>query len=433
MRVTGRYIEENYNKTQLIYTFANGSYIEFFSADQEDKVRGPRRHVLYINECNNLSYDTYHQLAIRTAKTIWLDFNPSNEFWAYTECKEDEDTEWLTLTYKDNEGLPDAIKREIEKARDKAFFDPEGNIHDEKNTKNKFWKNWWLVYGLGLLGSLDGVIFGNWDIIPEIPEGAVFVGSGNDFGYTNDPTTVVDVYIYGAKRILDERCYSTGLLNSDIAAILKQGNPPPIVYSDSAEPKSIAEIKKAGVNIHAVHKGKDSINYGIQIMQQQDYLIKELRQYCWDVDSNGNKLNKPAGGFDHCFVGETHVTTLKGEKRIDELSIGDFILTSKGYKPLMKKWDNGLKQIETYSLVFDTLIVYLSCTPDHKVKTQKGWIKISQLKSGAEVFLNKPTTDYASRYTLKKGIFPEAIGKCIKLYGKRKMGKKHLKDFTYTR
>lgn len=314
MRITGRYIDENYNKTQLIYTFANGSYIEFFSADQEDKVRGPRRHVLYINECNNLTFETYHQLAIRTSRTIWLDFNPSNEFWAYSECKEDDDTEWITLTYKDNEGLPESIKREIEKARYKGFIDPTGNIHDEKNVKNKFWANWWKVYGLGMLGSLEGVIFGNWEILPEvaegaIPKGAVFIGSGNDFGYTNDPTAVVDVYTFGNKRILDERCYKTGLLNSAIVEVLQTGDTPPIIYADSAEPKSIAEIKKAGLNIHPVMKGKDSIMYGIQIMQQQDYLvtarsvnlIKELRQYCWDVDKNGVKLNKPAGGFDHAI------------------------------------------------------------------------------------------------------------------------------------
>ena len=307
MRLTGRYIDDSYNKTQLIYTFANGSYIEFFSADQEDKVRGPRRHILYINECNNLTFETYHQLAIRTSKFIWLDFNPSNEFWAYTECKEDEDTEWLTLTYKDNEGLPDSIKREIEKARDKAFFDPEGNIHDEKNTKNKFWKNWWLVYGLGLLGSLDGVIFGNWDTVQEIPEGSKFIGSSVDFGYTNDPTAIVDIYTYGAKRVVDLRCYATGMLNNAIADVLNQSPVPPIVYCDSAEPKSRDEIKKHGVNIHSVIKGKDSIMYGIQIMQQQDYLvtarsvelIKEFRQYCWDTDKDGVKLNKPAGGLDH--------------------------------------------------------------------------------------------------------------------------------------
>lgn len=310
MKLTGRYIDENYNKTQLIYTFSNGSYIEFFSADQEDKVRGPRRHILYINECNNIKqFDTYYQLAIRTSDTIWLDFNPSGEFWAYTECKEDEDTEWLTLTYLDNEGLPDSIKREIEKSKTKGFIDPNGSIHDEKNIKNKFWANWWKVYGLGMLGSLEGIIFGNWEIIPDIPEGAKFIGSGLDFGYTNDPTAIPDVYTYGGKRVVDLRCYATGLLNTAIADVLLQHPVPPMVWCDSSEPKSKDEIKGKGLNIDCVFKGKDSIMYGVQIMQQQDYLItarsveliKELRQYSWDTDRNGVKLNKPAGGFDHAI------------------------------------------------------------------------------------------------------------------------------------
>src|SRR5690606_39038985 len=131
-------------------------YIEFFSADQEDKVRGPRRNILYINECNNTNFETYHQLAIRTSHEIWLDFNPSNEFWVYTELVDDPDVEWLTLTYKDNDGLPESIVREIEKAKPKGFYDDtlEGaRLFDEINIKNKFWANWWKVYGLGELGS----------------------------------------------------------------------------------------------------------------------------------------------------------------------------------------------------------------------------------------------------------------------------------------
>ena len=145
MRVTGRYVDAKWNRTLLTYYFANGSYIEFFSADQDDKVRGPRRNILYINECNNLKFETYHQLAIRTSLEIWLDFNPSHEFWVYNELNDDEDVEWLTLTYKDNEGLPESIVKELEKAKYKAYHDPEGDINDESNIKSKYWANWWRV------------------------------------------------------------------------------------------------------------------------------------------------------------------------------------------------------------------------------------------------------------------------------------------------
>lgn len=307
MKATGRYIDANYNRTLLTYTFANGSYIEFFSADQEDKVRGPRRNILYINECNNINFETYHQLAIRTSHEIWLDFNPSNEFWAYTELQDDPDTEWLTLTYKDNEALHENIVKEIEKAKIKAYYDPEGDIFDEANVKNAFWDNWWKVYGLGLLGSLEGVIFTNWRQIDSIPKEAVYVGSGLDFGFTNDPTSVVDIYEYGEYRILDERCYLTGLVNAQILPFLnKDGR----TYADSAEPKSIAEINNLGYKkVYPTVKGKDSIVYGIQIMQGQKYLvtkrstnlIKELRSYCWDKDKSGRALNKPIDAFNHAI------------------------------------------------------------------------------------------------------------------------------------
>lgn len=307
MKATGRYVDKNYNRTLLTYTFANGSYIEFFSADQEDKVRGPRRNILYINECNNIDFETYHQLAIRTSHEIWLDFNPSNEFWVYTELQDDPDVEWLTLTYKDNEALADSIVREIEKARLKAYYDPDGDINDEKNIKNTFWDNWWKVYGLGLLGSLEGVIFSNWKQIPSIPTGARLIGSGMDFGFTNDPTTVIDIYEWEGKRILDERCYRTGLLN---AQIVEYVNNSVDTYADSADPKSIAELNTLGCKrVLPAQKGPDSIVYGIQIMQGQEYLvtqgstnlIKELRTYCWEKDKAGKATNKPIDAFNHAI------------------------------------------------------------------------------------------------------------------------------------
>ena len=148
MKATGRYIDKNYNRTLLTYTFSNGSYIEFFSVDNEERVRGPRRNILYMNEANNIRFDTYHQLAIRTSHEIWIDFNPSNEFWAHEELseKDNNDVEWLTLTYKDNEALPQTIVEELEKARTKGFYNPLlpiDKLFNEANIKNQYWSNWW--------------------------------------------------------------------------------------------------------------------------------------------------------------------------------------------------------------------------------------------------------------------------------------------------
>lgn len=293
MRSTNRWIDVNFNKSLLRYTFVNGSYIEFFSVDQPDKLRGARRNILYINECNNVDFEAYQQLSIRTDKEVWLDYNPTHEFWVHTELMEDEDSMFIQLTYKDNEALSDSIVKEIEKAREKAVY-------------SNYWSNWWQVYGLGNIGSLEGVVFSNWNQIDSIPEEARLVGVGLDFGYTNDPTAIIEVYKYNGKRILNEVCYRTGMVNNDIANVLK---PNVTVFADSAEPKSIEEIRRRGKDIRPVRKGKDSIMYGISTMQDQEYLvtsnsvnlIKEFRYYSWDKDKTGNKLNKPIDKYNHAI------------------------------------------------------------------------------------------------------------------------------------
>jgi phage terminase large subunit len=291
MKDTGRYFDERFNKSLLRYEFANGSFIEFFSADDSSKLRGARRDVLYINECNNVTFESYNELAIRTKKAIYLDFNPANEFWVHTELKDEPDADFIILTYKDNEALDKSIIDQIEKNREKA-------------STSTYWANWWRVYGLGEIGMLEGVIFSNWKQIDSIPSDARLIGIGLDFGYTNDPTAAVEVYTWNGKRILNELIYRTGMLNNDIANVLPYSVP---IYADSSEPKSIEEIRRYGKTIKGVTKGKDSINFGIQIMQSQEYLvtsnsvnlIKELRGYIWDTDKTGVRLNKPIDFNNH--------------------------------------------------------------------------------------------------------------------------------------
>jgi len=293
MRSTNRWIDDNFNKSLLRYTFINGSFIEFFSVDQPDKLRGARRNILYINECNNVHFEAYQQLSIRTSDEVWLDFNPTHEFWVHTELINDIDSETLKLTYKDNEALSENIVKEIEKAKAKA-------------ETSEYWSNWWKVYGLGEIGSLEGVIFSNWKEISKIPNEARLIGIGLDFGYTNDPTAIIEVYKWNDVRILNQLIYNTGMVNGDIANSLPKGV---TIYADSAEPKSIEEIRRYGVDIRPVKKGADSIMYGISTMQDQEYLvtsdstdlIKELRYYSWDQDKNGKKLNKPIDKYNHAI------------------------------------------------------------------------------------------------------------------------------------
>lgn len=293
MKWMNKWHENQFNKSLLTYQFLNGSSFEFFSADDSSKLRGARRDVLYINECNNVTFESYNELAIRTKKAIYLDFNPANEFWVHTELKDEPDADFIILTYKDNEALDDSIVQQIEKNRLKA-------------ETSAYWANWWRVYGLGEIGMLEGVIFSNWKQIDTLPKEAKLIGIGLDFGYTNDPTAAVEIYNYNGTRILNELVYRTGMLNSDIAKILPSNV---VIYADSSEPKSIDEIKRYGKTIKGVTKGKDSINYGIDVMQQQEYLvtsqstnlIKELRAYCWDVDKQGTRLNKPIDTNNHAI------------------------------------------------------------------------------------------------------------------------------------
>lgn len=291
MIATNRYLDMRWNASDFKYTFANGSVIEFFSADNDAKLRGARRDYLYMNECNNMTFHAYTELASRTKKGVYLDWNPVNEFWFHTELQGDDDVDFLIVNYKDNEACPESALNFILKAK-------------EKSKTSAYWENWYRVYGLGEIGNLEGVIFDNWKTIDSIPSEANLLGLGLDFGYTNDPTAIVEVYNWNGKRILNEICYRTGMVNSDIAKVLPNYVP---IYADSSEPKSIEEIRRHGKTIKGVTKGKDSINFGIQVMQQQDYLvtskstniIKEFRNYTWDKDKQGNKLNKPVDFQNH--------------------------------------------------------------------------------------------------------------------------------------
>lgn len=284
----GYFKESNWNKTDFVYNFETGSKLEFFSADQPGKVRGPRRDVLFINEANNISYETFTQLEVRTKKIIWLDWNPTQEFWFYTDVKGKDNVDFEILTYKDNEALDPNIVQAIESRQ--------GN------------KNWWQVYGLGQLGEVEGKIYKDWAIIDDIPHEARLERYGLDFGYSNDPTAIVAIYRYNGGFILDEITYQKGLSNKQIADILNN-QPKALCIADSAEPKSIDEITSYGVMIQPALKGQGSLSKGIAFVQDQRMsmtkrslnVIKEYRNYLWQTDKEGKIINVPDVGFDHAM------------------------------------------------------------------------------------------------------------------------------------
>ena len=296
LKLTNRYDDRKFNKSTLKYEFSTGSYIEFFSTDQPDRLRGARRTDLFINECNNVDFESYQQLAVRTSGNVWLDYNPSSLFWVDKELIGQEDTDFVTLTYKDNDSLPDTIIREIEKARIKA-------------KTSTYWANWWKVYGLGEIGSLEGVCIPDWKPIDKLPEEARLLCGGLDFGYSIDPSAYIRLYKWNNAYIFDEVLYQKGMLNRDISRYLKDNVILEHIYADSAEPKSINEIRAYGHKISGVKKFNNSVVYGINLINQNEIyvtsrsknLIKELQGYVWAKDKEGNNIQKPTGTHPDCI------------------------------------------------------------------------------------------------------------------------------------
>lgn len=274
--------EGNWNATDSIYTFETGSKMEFFSADQPDKLRGARRDRCFINEANNVHLDAFDQLEVRTKEFIFLDWNPTTEFWFYTEIAgKRSDVDHIILTYKDNEACPPEIVTSIEMRKNRP--------------------GWWKVYGEGQLGEVEGRIYTGWKTIDEIPHEARLERRWLDFGYTNDPSAIGEVYYYNGGWILNENLYRKGMSNKQLADFLNSlPKAQTTIVADSAEPKSIDELRSYGLNVVGCEKGKDSVMNGIQLVQDQPIsvtvnsynILKEYRNYLFLVDKNGKILNE---------------------------------------------------------------------------------------------------------------------------------------------
>lgn len=280
--------DELWNATKHFYTFETGSVIQFISIDKIGKAHGPRRDDLFINEGQNIDWEIVVQLMQRTSGDIWIDWNPTNEFFYYTEIQGKMAHDFITLTYLDNEALQPSIREFIESRKDN--------------------KSWWTVYGLGQLGEVGGKIYRDWKIIDELPHEAEIVRRGLDFGYTNDPTALIDIYKYNGGYIWDETIYRKGLSNKQIADIIQNlPEPNTLIIADSAEPKSIDELRLYGLNVLPATKGPGSINQGIQFVQGKRIsltsrsvnTIKEYRNYLWRTDANGKIINIAEDGFNH--------------------------------------------------------------------------------------------------------------------------------------
>ena len=308
---TNRWQEDRYNATERTYTFANKTTIQFTSFDSVGKAKAAgKRDVLFINEANHIAYDIADALMIRSLMT-WIDFNPDESFWAHEEILHEPNSEFLLLKYTDNEALPPETLEDLLTKVAKAYYDPNGSRTDPNNIKSPYWANWCRVYIDGEIGQLEGVIFSNWQKCDTIPIDAKFISYGLDWGFTNDPTALIEVYRYNKAIYVNELVYQTRLTNGEIVNKLKllEVKSNQCIVADSAEPKSIQDVNNAGFWIEAARKGPDSIKnsidrlqeYQIFVTSQSMNLIKELRQYRWAKDKEGKSLNAPEDIMNHAI------------------------------------------------------------------------------------------------------------------------------------
>lgn len=292
MRSQGYWVDERWNKSFSTYTFETGIKMRFFSADAPSKAHGPRRWILYINEGNNIPWPVADHMMVRTKWLIFVDWNPSVEYWAYTEIIQNPayagQYDFITLTYKDNEALDPIIVQRIEAHK--------SNV------------GWWNVYGLGQLGEIEGRIYTGWRWIDDIPFEARFVKRGLDFGYTNDPTGILALYEYNGGFILDEECYQYGMSNEDIDTYVRSLHDwRKLIIADSSEPKSIARLQTLGLSVIGADKGPGSINQGISFIQSKPisatkrsiHLKKEYERYIWLKDRLTDKFINEAPDVDN--------------------------------------------------------------------------------------------------------------------------------------
>ena len=282
------YNEKFHNKSNSEY-YLFGNLIEFISLDQPQKIRGRKRDLLFINEGNELYWEDWQQLVFRTQERIVIDFNPSDEYhWIYDKVLPRDDCAFFKTTYLDNPFVEESIKKEIELLRDT----------DEQ---------YWQIYGLGERAASRSTVF-RYAEVSHIPEDAELVAYGMDFGFSNDPSTLVSVYTKDINLYVKEHLYRTAMTTTDIHKFLlseKLENKP--IYADSAEPRLIEELRRMGHNILPSLKGKDSVNAGIDLLKRYKInilststnAISEFRNYKWKEDKTGALLNTPVDDHNH--------------------------------------------------------------------------------------------------------------------------------------
>lgn len=281
-----------YNRSDRVFSFLNGSIIEFNSYDNDQDAKSGKRDYLFVNEANGIPYNIFEQLSLRTRKQVYIDYNPDTSFWVHDKVIPLPNAELIISDHRHNPFLSDKIREKIEALKSKDL-------------------DLWKVYARGITGRIEGLIFKKWYILNEGFNDKKLIGYGIDFGFTNDPTSLIEVRMQDGELYVKELIYETGLTNKDISdRMLGLGvSKGSLIVADSAEPKSIEELRRYGWTIDGVKKGKDSVMFGINLLKgyainvhsSSRNLIKELEQYKWKVNKNGDSLNVPIDEYNHAI------------------------------------------------------------------------------------------------------------------------------------
>jgi len=281
---------KSYNRSERVFEFHNGSAIEFKSYDDAQDAKSGKRDYLFINEANGIDWRIYEELALRTRIRIYIDYNPNAAFWVHDNLLGRNDVQLIISDHRHNPFLDDSMHNKIESLKE---------LDEEQ----------WKVYARGLTGKVSGLVLTNWQLCDNIPKDARLIALGLDFGFTNDETGCIEVYRYNGELWINELIYETGLTNLDISdklidlRISKRTE----IIADSAEPKSIEELRRLGWHITGVKKGADSIKNSIDILKRYKLNItrnsvnlrEELNRYKWRTDRSGQTINEPVDRFNH--------------------------------------------------------------------------------------------------------------------------------------
>lgn len=412
---------------ERIIFFKTGWVMEFLGAVDEQNAKNGKRQYLFVNEAQGVAYPIFWQYAKRTRIRTVIDYNPSAPFWAH---------EKLIGTTRETNDLSANVELMISDHRHNPFL----SEREHQRTENIKDKDLWLVYARGKTGNLTGLIYPNWKQIPDAdyPWDADNKFGGIDFGYTNDPTAAVRISRIANKMFLHELCYKPAMTPVQINQLFRG------VGFDTDEPiycehdgDMIRQLRELDLLAIAARKGPNSIKAGILKVKEYDIyytassknIKMEIEKYMWMMDPDtGRATNVPVDKDNHCFVGDTMISTSLGQKPISDIEIGDFVTTEAGEREVLMKWDNGVQQVNKYRLQFDTFSLTLICTPNHRIKTDQGWIDIQKINSTHGIFLLRPMMGKYSAYIQENDITLEDAKDSMSSYGKRSINKKYRKD-----